>query len=434
MTAFLLYTAQVALLIAASHTLFWTLFSHDALHRLKRFTLLGILTLCFLLPVCRITIHTQIEVVEAVGMVESSTTQKSAIVQATESAPTDWGLILLIVYLSGVCIVVTARIIGVIKVSRLIRQSSSQDLYDDIRVLVMPWDVQSFSFGRKIIVSQGDYDNHAQMIIGHELAHVKQFHFIDILLFNIALALQWFNPFMWLMRREMVLTHEYLADSEVLKNGIDAKTYQYLLISKVIPGGGIIPVVNHFRSGNLAKRVTIMRKKTGKLAILKLFILLPFVGIVITAFQEQKYDYVHSVETPGDTSAQRLFLMPFVADGKVMSQFVVGGHTGIDVVLVNDTIRSPMDGVVTLTERSGGRGNYLTVTHEGKLETSYAHLAKFLVATGAKVQAGTPIAIVGNTGRSTGVHLHFECRIDGKLVDPISVLTKALPLKGASDN
>jgi len=95
-------------------------------------------------------------------------------------------------------------------------------------------------------------------------------------------------------------------------------------------------------------------------------------------------------------------------------------HKGIDLkAQIGDTIRSTFDGQVRLTkfDRSG-YGFYVVIRHYNFTETVYGHLSKFLVKPNQYVKAGTPIALSGNTGRSTGPHLHFEVRYMGYAINP----------------
>ena len=90
-------------------------------------------------------------------------------------------------------------------------------------------------------------------------------------------------------------------------------------------------------------------------------------------------------------------------------------HKGIDLrSAVGDTVYSAFSGRVRLTRfERGGYGFYVIVRHENGLETVYGHLSRFLVKPDQYVKAGQPIALSGNTGRSTGPHLHFETRFMG---------------------
>ena len=97
-------------------------------------------------------------------------------------------------------------------------------------------------------------------------------------------------------------------------------------------------------------------------------------------------------------------------------------HNGIDVkVYIGDTIRAAFSGKVRIVKDQGrrvGYGKYIIVRHENGLETVYAHLSKQLVAEDQYVEAGEVIGLGGNTGRSTGSHLHFETRFLGQAINP----------------
>ena len=99
---------------------------------------------------------------------------------------------------------------------------------------------------------------------------------------------------------------------------------------------------------------------------------------------------------------------------------IKAGHKGIDVkVYIGDTIVSAFDGKVRIVKyEAGGYGKYIVVRHNNGLETIYGHLSKQLVKVGDEVRAGEPIGLGGNTGRSTGSHLHFETRLLGEAINP----------------
>lgn len=95
-------------------------------------------------------------------------------------------------------------------------------------------------------------------------------------------------------------------------------------------------------------------------------------------------------------------------------------HKGIDVkVYIGDTIRSAFSGKVRIVKyEANGYGNYVVIRHYNGLETIYGHMSKHLVKENQIVKAGEPIGLGGNTGRSTGSHLHFETRLCGVALNP----------------
>lgn len=98
-------------------------------------------------------------------------------------------------------------------------------------------------------------------------------------------------------------------------------------------------------------------------------------------------------------------------------------HHGIDIkVFTGDTIYAAFDGKVRISRfQKNGYGYYLVLRHDNQMETVYGHLSKFLVEKDQVVKAGQPIALGGNTGRSTGSHLHFETRFMGYAINPSAI-------------
>jgi murein DD-endopeptidase MepM/ murein hydrolase activator NlpD len=119
------------------------------------------------------------------------------------------------------------------------------------------------------------------------------------------------------------------------------------------------------------------------------------------------------------------FVMP--VEGKITSHFGQRRrrfHYGTDIKLqTGDTVRAAFDGKVRIKQyERKGYGYYVVLRHSNGLETVYGHLSKFLVEQDETVKAGQPIALGGNTGRSTGSHLHFEFRFLGAAINPIEII------------
>lgn len=145
-------------------------------------------------------------------------------------------------------------------------------------------------------------------------------------------------------------------------------------------------------------------------------------------YPEWSNDYVHkyeSVEVPDSVViSMKGYVMPTdstrVTDSYGYRQNRGRLHLGIDVkVKTGDTIRAAFDGKVRVSRyERRGYGHYLVIRHPNGLETVYGHLSKKLVSENDIVHAGDPIGLGGNTGRSTGSHLHFETRILGNAINP----------------
>jgi murein DD-endopeptidase MepM/ murein hydrolase activator NlpD len=107
-------------------------------------------------------------------------------------------------------------------------------------------------------------------------------------------------------------------------------------------------------------------------------------------------------------------------------------HAGVDIPgPIGTPIYATADGMVLRAERASGYGNLVELNHGKGIETRYGHLSKILVQQGSRVRRGQLIALMGSTGRSTGSHLHYEVRIDGRAVNPLpfiqTVSTAPLP-------
>ncbi len=114
---------------------------------------------------------------------------------------------------------------------------------------------------------------------------------------------------------------------------------------------------------------------------------------------------------------------PFgMRDNPVTHVFVL--HSGIDIAVISGTtVTAAADGrVIVAGWDDGGCGNMIVIDHGGRLATQYCHLSQIYVGVGQDVQRGQAIAASGSTGHSTGPHLHFGVRIDGRPVDPMSYL------------
>ncbi|MBQ2586684.1 MAG: M56 family metallopeptidase, partial [Bacteroidaceae bacterium] len=131
-----------------------------------------------------------------------------------------------------------------------------------------------------------DYERNRESILKHEQAHIRFYHSYDIILLQFVKLLQWFNPFVYFLERDLKAVHEYMADEAVINQGIDAQTYQLLLVSKAV-GGRLQTLANNFNHSLLKSRILMMKKKpTPKAAALKSLCLLPVVVLSITTFAQ----------------------------------------------------------------------------------------------------------------------------------------------------
>jgi len=165
-------------------------------------------------------------------------------------------------------------------------------------------------------------------------------------------------------------------------------------------------------------------------------------GKLVPSFAESVEDYnflrgVHSLALRSRTGAMRTVSKPSLwpVDGRLLGPFGQRNdpfsgegefHTGVDISAPQGSaVRATADGVVTLSEWSGGYGRLVIVDHGGGIQTYYAHLSRFYVHPGQEIRRGELVGAVGASGRVTAPHLHYEVRLGGAPVNPYRYLAKA---------
>ncbi|WP_160111074.1 M56 family metallopeptidase [Dysgonomonas sp. Marseille-P4361] len=192
--------------------------------------------------------------------------------------------IILLLYLVGIVFFSIKIIYPNILIIRLIYKYKKRKL-GKVRLIIHDENYTPFSWMNYIIISRTDYVANGKMIIQHELAHVKQFHAIDLVIIKLLTILQWYNPAMWLIDKELQDIHEYEADSFVIDSGIDAKQYQLLLIKETVGSSLFNSMTNSLNHSKLKKRITMMLKEKSKTQNRwKYLLILPLVAISVATF------------------------------------------------------------------------------------------------------------------------------------------------------
>lgn len=125
-------------------------------------------------------------------------------------------------------------------------------------------------------------DKEADEILIHEQTHVREFHSLDILLAQLVILLCWFNPFAWLIRSEIRMNHEYLADKQVIASGHDKKIYQYHLLGIKHTSLAAADLYNNFSVLPLKKRIKMLnRTRTSNIMISKYLMFIPVVALLL---------------------------------------------------------------------------------------------------------------------------------------------------------
>ena len=299
----LIYLGHSALCLAALYIIYKAAMSNETMHRLNRVVLLGIVALSALLPLCEIKIKEEVEVelVECNNFyLPDAQAISTAEMVVTEVEPFDYlGLLkstAIGLFLLGVVFMLVRLAMSVFSVWRMIQSGRVEYLQDDVTLTVVDNLPSPFSYFGHIVVAESDLKENRDLILAHELAHIRLRHSWDVLFVDLALCVWWFNPAMWLLRRELQSLHEYQADKAVLDSGVDAKTYQLLLIKRAV-GARLHSIANCLNHSNLKNRITMMCKKSSsRWAAAKLLLVLPLVVLSLAATATTVYVTVDNID------------------------------------------------------------------------------------------------------------------------------------------
>ena len=294
MGTFLVYILKSAACLAVFYLFYKLLMSRDTFHRFNRFALLGLLVLSSVLPLVEVSVNRPAPVHETMLTLEQLLLL--ADVQAegeVVSQPTTalWVRVALLVYLAGIVFFAVRNLWSLGRLAVLLRRGRLEQLADwlpgrteNVRLVVHNHDIAPFSWMRYIVLSRKDLEENGREILIHELAHIRNRHSWDLLLADLCIFVQWFNPAAWLLKQELQTIHEYEADDTVLREGVDAKKYQMLLIKKAV-GTRLYSMANSFNHSSLKKRITMMLKeKSNPWARVKYLYVLPLTALAVSAF------------------------------------------------------------------------------------------------------------------------------------------------------
>ena len=290
MGVFFIYILKSSVCLVLFYLFFRLLLSKETFHRFNRMALLGVLFFSLLIPCIEVTTRHQVEVHQAVLSIEqllliAELEATPANVGAVQETPTiSWVQIVLLVYLAGILFLVCRNIYSLICLFRLVHSGKHEKLEKGVTLVVHNQEIAPFSWMKYIVISRKDLEENGREILIHEMAHIHHRHSVDLLVADICIFFQWFNPGAWLLKQELQNIHEYEADETVINEGVNAKEYQLLLIKKAV-GTRLYSMAISFNHSKLKKRITMMLKeKSNPWARLKYLYVLPLAAIAVTAF------------------------------------------------------------------------------------------------------------------------------------------------------
>lgn len=287
MGMFFIYSIKVAICLVAFYLFYKQLLSRDTFHAFNRATLLLLMLLSLVLPFVSLSIDEPTVVNN--GMVQVEQLLVAGVTgEDTQPASLTLVQVLFMVYMVGVVVSVGREIVSLAGLYKLISGRDHVTIDNGIRIIVIDGDMAPFSWFNNIVISRSDYESGRREILIHEMAHISHHHSLDILLCNVLLIFQWFNPAVWLLRRELRNIHEYEADEAVLASGANAAEYQLLLIRKAV-GERLFSMANNLNHNSLKKRITMMlTKRSNPWNRVKVLLTVPVAAVAVVAFATPK--------------------------------------------------------------------------------------------------------------------------------------------------
>ena len=365
MGAFFVYIVKSAVCLAVFYLFYRLLLSRETFHRFNRIALLGILILSCAIPFAEVTMKEPMEVSQQLLTWEElllmADLNRTATVEAAPVSAITWREVLLMVYLLGIVFFFLRNVWSLTRMLRLIKGSTLVRQENGITLITHQKKIAPFSWMKFVMISEKDLKENGEEILTHEYAHIRKRHSIDLLIADICIFFQWFNPASWLLKQELQNIHEFEADESVIAQGIDAKKYQLLLIKKAV-GTRLYSMANSFNHSSLKKRITMMiRKKSNPWARVKYLYVLPLATVAVTVFARpevsQPLEEISNVKVSDLSDAMKTYTdknqqnNQSAPDKKIRLSMKVVDETGQPVPQATVVITNTSNG--TLTDDDG---------------------------------------------------------------------------------
>ena len=285
MENWIIYIMKCSICLALLYLPFWRFLRKETFFFFNRYALLGITALSFILPLINIPEMSPKLVEVEIMPIHWENFEVLAYEEQSTERPIDWMSIVGWIYVIGVLACFIYKMYDLIRLLRFIPKGCLwMEKESGLYIHCHAGKVMPFSWMNHIVISDTDYRENGEAILLHEKAHIACRHSWDVMCLAVVEVLQWFNPFVWMLSNDIQDIHEYEADLSVLRQGVDAKNYQRLIIRKAVSSGSYA-FANSFNHSSLKKRITMMmKKKSNPWARAKYLYVLPLATVAIAAF------------------------------------------------------------------------------------------------------------------------------------------------------
>lgn len=280
---FLQYLLRSSLCLALFYLSYKWLLSRQPHHGLNRGILLGIYILSLAIPLLQRRAAMEIDVQQFFSqwVLPSGTPPLEVVGEVHYAYAFPWIWLFGGLYCAGICFFLLYFFYSHIQVLSLLRMCRKLNIENGAILALHSGDTPSFGWWNYLVISEKDIQEAGEMIVAHEQAHCSLLHSVDLLISAIFRIVFWFNPFVWLLQRELQIIHEYQADAEVLRRGMDMRNYQLLLIRKSVGVSQFSSAVNLLSHSKIKKRITMMLSpRSHPLKSVKYLLLIPLSALI----------------------------------------------------------------------------------------------------------------------------------------------------------
>ena len=258
------------------------LLEKETFHRLNRILILGCLIMSFTIPLVHFTGGTN----PTVDMVRQAVLLPEVLINgnANEQSVWSWADIIVCIYTLGVVAIFTMTVVQTVRLTKQLRQCEHITDNRGNTIVLTDCATSPFCLFHYIVMSRDDYANNRSFILTHEQEHIRLRHYIDLIILQVATIIQWFNPFVWLIGKNLKAIHEFEVDEAVLNKGINATQYQQFLVVKAV-GNRLQPFANNLNKESLKRRIIMMnQKKSNRWMMLKALFIIPVATLAVSVF------------------------------------------------------------------------------------------------------------------------------------------------------
>lgn len=277
-----MYLLKLNLALIVLFSFYKLMFSGDTFFGLRRATLIGMYLVAMLVP----GLNCSYWINKSVGMVSMANEYAAIVLPAVTITPggggsIGWETTAMTIYTMVACLFLLRFFWQLVSIVRLRNKCRTTDI-NGTKVYLLESNEGPFSFFNWIFINPTKHNRQeTDEIMTHELAHCRQLHSVDILFTELFAIVFWANPFVWLLKREVRLNLEYLADNNVLAGGTDSKKYQYHLLGLAYRKN-VATISNNFNVLPLKKRIKMMNKKrTKRIAKVKYALYIPLAAMLL---------------------------------------------------------------------------------------------------------------------------------------------------------